>query len=374
MTIRKDELNPLKIDGKRLYSTGEASYLMGCNIGTIRAYLIGQRIKGLKVGGNWKVIGQSIIEFLFANAPRKTFLEYPPDQVKFPQASFLMHHMVSTMYKQKELIDLCGRYFLLKPHQGELDKLWAAVRETAPIRIRKQLRPGSKYILDVTQPEAENWVTRLGIKDLFGHSTWPCQNILEDASEKRLHIEVMLVGRVTHKEIVNYMAAKYNFIITEEQLDFFARHFFNTYNYNSQDRIVYLNRLEDRTEKFHKQRAWGDSEAAKATLQIPSRVNFEETLNMVAAMATLSFRDFALGGAAEMPLAKDAAQMIFHSHRQILALEKARSEQVAGAMMKAKEDGLQTEAFEHKSEEAPSFEDLEQPGEDKEKASEAKAS
>ena len=374
MTINVSDLNPLQIDGKRLYSVGEAGHLMGVKGQSIRNYVRAGSIKGLMVGGNWRVEGQSLIEFLFKNAPRKTFLEYPPDQVKFPQASFLMHQMISTMYEQKTILDLCGRYSLLKPLPAELDKLWVAIKETAPQRIRKQLKPGSKYFLNHLKPESENWVTRLGIKDLFGHATWPCQNILDDTSEKRLHIEVMLVGRVTHKEIVNYMAAKYNFVITEEQLDFFARHFFNTYNYNSQDRIVYLNRLEDRTEKFHKQRAWGDSEAAKATLQIPSRVNFEETLNMVAAMATLSFRDFALGGAAEMPLAKDAAQMIFHSHRQILALEKARNEKVAGAMMEARDKGLQTNSFEKESEEPPSFEDLEQPTESKENTSATKAS
>lgn len=373
MTIRRDELNPFKIDPQRLYSTGEAACIVGCDRSTVRNYFSSGSIKGIRVKDNWKVIGQELIDFLHQNAPRKTFLEHPPGQIIFPQSGYLIYRLISTFYNRKLILDECGRYGLLRPSPEELDKLWASVKLTAPAWLRRQLRPGSRYVLSLGNADAEGWVERLGIKDLFGHKVWPCHNILEDRSEKRMILEVMICGRMPHKEIVSYMANKYNFITTEDQIDFFARHFFNLYNYSAQDRYVYLNRIEDRTEKYYKQRSWGDPECAKATLQIPSRVNFEETLNLVASMAALNFRDYAMGGPSEMPLAKDAAQMIFHSHRQLLALEKARSEQVAGAMMKAKEDGLQTEAFEHKTEEAPSFEDLEQPGVDKEKAPEAKA-
>jgi hypothetical protein len=82
---------------------------------------------------------------------------------------------------------------------------------------------------------------------------------------------------------------------------------------------------------------------------------------MIAAMATLSFRDFALGGAPEMPLAKDSAQIVFHAHRQLLALEKQRGEQSAAAIQKAQAEGPQINVFEKVADEAPSFEDLQQP-------------
>ena len=373
MTLHPEDLNPLQIDDKRLYSVGEAAIVISRDPSTIRAYIAARSIDGIRIGGAWKISGSSLKEFLNQNAPRKTFLEYPPGQLKFPQSSYLMQQMVVTNYNRPRIIDDCGKYGLLKPFANELDQLWCAVKETAPVRLRRQLRPGSKYVLDISKPETENWVSRLGIKDLFGHKTWPCQNILDDRSDKRLHIEVMLVGRITFKEIVNFMANKFNFIITEEQLDFFARHFFNTYNYNPTDRAIYLNRLEDRTEKFHKQKAWGDAEAARATLQIPSRVNFEETLNLIASMAALNFRDFAMGGPDEMPLCKDAAQMVFHSHRQLLALEKQRAEQVAVATQKAQDTGLKAEPFEKTADEPPSFEDLPQPEDEQEEPRKTKA-
>ena len=361
MTIHKNELNPLKIDPQRLFSTGEAACVLGCNRCTIRNYLNAGSLIGIRVNNNWRVTGQELIDFLHQNAPRKTFLEYPSGQVIFPQSGYLIYRMISTFYNRKLILDECGRYGLLKPLVEELDKLWASIKITAPAGLRKQLRPGSQYILSLGNAEVAGWVERLGIKDLFGHKVWPCQNILEDRSEKRLSLEVMICGRMTHKEIVNYMVTKYNFLITEDQVDFFARHFFNLYNYSAQDRYVYLSRLEDRTEKYYKQKSWGDPECAKATLQIPTRVNFEEMLNLVAAIAGLNFKEYAMGGPGEMPMAKDASQMIFHAHRQLLALNKDKSEQTAAAIQKSQAEGAQISPFEKKSEEAPSFDELDQP-------------
>jgi len=360
--------NPLGIDENRLYRVPESAKVLGVNGSTIRRYLGAQVLKGVKVGGHfgpWRIQGFELIRFLNRDKEDiKTFLEYPAGLVKFPHISFILYNMIIGQYQPKRIQEECGKYGLLIPSTSELDQVWESLKITAPKRLKRHMAINSSRVFDLDRDDANSWIGRLGIRDLFGQHRWPCHNILTDQSEKRMHIEIMMCGRVIHKEISDFMAAKYNFIVTEEQLDFFGRHFFNTYNYNANDRILYLGRLENRTEVYYKRRAWGDPVAAKAVLQIPSRVNFEETLNMMAAMAAVTFREFALDGKESIPLAKDASQIVIQSLKQLMALEKLRGEQTATAVQEAQKEGIKTEAFDEPKEEPPSFEDLDQPTED----------
>lgn len=352
--------NPFNINEHKLYSVREVAKLLNIHRTGITRKLSAGILQGVKTYGVWRVRGLDLIRSFNEVEKETTFLELPYDSLKLPQSSFLMYLMITAGNDPDLIIKECQRYSLLEPLKTEIGQIWEALKKTAPRRIRKRMERNLNLVFDSKDPENENWLRRLGILEMFGKPLWPCQNILEDQSDRRIYIEVMIVGRVLFKEIIRIMATKFNFITDEPSLTFFAAHFLNVYNYNDFDRIKYITRLRNQTEKYNKQRAWGDPNAAKAVLEIPNRVNFEETLNMVAAMSALNFSQYALAGPEMMPVAKDASQMIFHALRSLLALEKQRTEQVAVATQQAQSTGPK-QAFENAADEAPSYGDLDQP-------------
>jgi hypothetical protein len=353
MPPASDEIDPV-----RLYLPSEVAAILKVSKRTIINWIHCGAISASKINGYFRIPGTEIRRLLTGTQRTGTYLGY--NGFKSPWASYMMYLLIETGGNEPAILDKGRKYRLVPPTSGEIQELWAALKKAAPAVIRRCLDRSTPGVLTLGNPKFKDWVARLGIMGFYEHPVLPCQGILEDASEKRQHIEVMLCGRVPYQDIVTVMAAKYGYALTEDVLDFFARHFFNVYNFSSEDITAYLGRVQSRTEAFHKRRAWGDPDRAKATLEIPRRVDFDVVLNEIAAMSMLRFKDLLAQGPLVAEQAKEMAMLVVRVSGELRKRDELRAEREQAAALMAQRDDPAIK-IEVRPEEPPCYEDLDQP-------------
>ena len=304
---------------------------------TVNRWINTGQMKAYMVGGGWKIPGIELKKQIRGSINIQPYLNYPQESGKYTHFGYLMYLLIITKNKKSEVVDECKKYGLIGPDAGDLTVLWDRMLLIASKRIRKQLDNPLATILTIQSEDFQRWIDKLGILELFSTNPWPCLNILQDHSDKRDYIELLLWGQVSNSEIVDFLQKRWSFSLTSEQLDFFGRHFFNVYNFSDEDAEKYVRKIRGTKDKVMNFRlSWRNPSAAKALLKVPHRVNFEELFHSMAALAAMNYTEYAVGGELKVPLAQAQAQVIFHAHKQLLALEKAKGEKVSVAEQEAK--------------------------------------
>ena len=305
---------------------------------TVNRWINSGQMKAYMVGGGWKIPGIELKKQIRGSINIQPYLNYPQENGKYTHFGYLMYLLIITKNNKADVVEECKKYGLIGPDAGDLAVLWDRMLLLASKRIRKQLDNPLATILTVQSEDFQRWIDKLGILELFNVNPWPCLNILQDHSDKRDYIELLLWGQVSNQEIVDFLQKRWSFSLTDEQLNFYGRHFYNVYNFSDEDAERYVRKIRGTKDKIMNFRlAWRNPSAAKALLKVPHRVNFEELLHSMAALAAMNYTEYAVGGELKVPLAQAQAQVIFHAHKQLLALEKAKGEktQVAEQVAKA---------------------------------------
>lgn len=219
------------------------------------------------------------------NVDQVTYVEYRGSN--YPHMSFFMHIVLETSNSRKDIIKWHDRYRLVTPSESDQNHMWEALQASAPPVVKRRIRGGKmgKYY-----PKAwDKWLKQIGIYDLQKEPFWSCTEILEDHSEARLRLECLLCGRVQIAEIATYLTKKYSRQWTEQQILFFATHFFNTFNFTDQHFIEYTRRLPGK-EKMLKLNSFDNPAQAKIQFDIPTAVNLRENLTIAVNLAVINMK------------------------------------------------------------------------------------
>ncbi len=344
-----------QIQETHLYLPGEVARIIGAHRSTVHGWIQRGIIKSIRVGSWNRVPGSEVKRILMANERTSANLEYSGRN--YPTMAYYQFLLVTTANDAFEINRQLVNYRLVMPDRNDLDALWAAILNSAPPWIRRKLE--AKMAVHWGMKGFDAWVAQLGIAPLFEQIVLPCRDILEDSSEKRIALEVLLCGRVPYKEIIEIMKGKYAFEVTEEALDFYARFFFNTYSLNSEDVQAYLGKLTNATEAQAKRRAWGNPDAAKLALEVSPEVDFEAGLNLIAATAMLGYKEWALRGPQGAAIAKEQSHIVFGALDRLMKLRKAQAEEKAASGGEGNADAGET--FVQPHEEPVDVNELEQP-------------
>jgi len=62
--MKNEKIEEKKIDPYKIYNLQETRRILGIALSTLKKFLKTGQLKGKKIGKEWKILGESIIEFL----------------------------------------------------------------------------------------------------------------------------------------------------------------------------------------------------------------------------------------------------------------------------------------------------------------------
>jgi hypothetical protein len=285
-----------------------------------------------------------------------------------------MYLLIEERDDEKKIHRRLARFGLMKPSTPDLHHLWMALLDSSPKHISKALKRSKTK--DVTKMRLfKDWAKALGIWELYDTVVWPCLEILNDSSERRLRIDLMLCARIPHAEVIDFMKKKYGLELTDEQLTFYGQHFCNTYNYTYDDLRVLVRLVSVHVDKNFAAtllRCWDNPASAKIELGMPTRANIEDNLHEMVQVAMMNFRIYGLGEFHQLSAAGEQANIVLKGQKQIMEYAKFRKELEAEMINQANAEAPNVE-FEKKAKDPVDFEELGQEVEGGEEEQKTKA-
>lgn len=347
-----DELHP--------YFPVEIARMMKVTVRTIQNWMDAGKIEYVVIGSCRYIMGKEAKRLLGGRRQRDPYVEYTGRL--YPWTPYMMYLVIETKMDKKEIRRRAAIWHLQDPSDEDLDAMWNSLIMTAPTFIRAKMENPAAKMPTLGNEKFKEWVRSLGILELYDHIELPCLDILEDYSDKRIDIEVLLCGRVPYKEICEILDAKHNFRITEDDLNFYAKFFFNTYTFNQMHVGMYLSNIRNSDEARKKRSAWGVPVRAKLAVEFPIEADRKTILNQIIQECFVVFTENIHRGGALTQMALEAVRGINSSHEHLLKEEKSEAAAIAAAKAEASQSADNSGAtFETKSEEPVDISELDQP-------------